>query len=410
MKVLVINCGSSSLKYQLRDTDERRVLAKGIAERVGLGGGRQAVLRHTGPSGTEARRDVHMQSHDVAMEYVAQALVAREDSAIASLQEIEAVGHRVVHGGEKFVESVIIDDDVIKEIEDCIELAPLHNPANLIGIRACMRMMPRVPHVAIFDTSFHSTLPGWAYLYALPMELYERFKVRRYGFHGTSHMYVSERAAALMRKPIEELKIVTLHLGNGASAAAVAGGKSVDTSMGFTPAEGLVMGTRCGDMDPAIVPFLIREKGLSPQEADDVLNRKSGLLGLSGKTHDMRDILSAAEAGDEASKLALDVYCYRIRKYIGAYASGMGGLDAVVFTAGVGENHPVVRHKATQGLGFLGVSLDERKNSSGDGERDISADGSKVKVFVIPTDEELVFARETERLVKGRRGQGSSGA
>jgi acetate kinase len=265
MKVLVINCGSSSLKYQLRDTDERRVLAKGIAERVGLGGGRQAVLRHTGPSGTEARRDVHMQSHDVAMEYVAQALVAREDSAIASLQEIEAVGHRVVHGGEKFVESVIIDDDVIKEIEDCIELAPLHNPANLIGIRACMRMMPRVPHVAIFDTSFHSTLPGWAYLYALPMELYERFKVRRYGFHGTSHMYVSERAAALMRKPIEELKIVTLHLGNGASAAAVAGGKSVDTSMGFTPAEGLVMGTRCGDMDPAIVPFLIREKGLSPQ-------------------------------------------------------------------------------------------------------------------------------------------------
>lgn len=401
MEVLVVNCGSSSLKYQLRDTGEHLILARGIAERVGVGGGRQASLRHFGPRGKEVRRDVHMQSHDVAMEYVAQALVDPDDGAIESLREIEAVGHRVVHGGERFVESVIIGDEVIREIEDCIELAPLHNPANLIGIRACMRMIPGVPHVAVFDTSFHATLPKHAYLYALPMELYQKFRMRRYGFHGTSHMYVSERAALLMGRPIEELKIVTLHLGNGASAAAVDGGRSIDTSMGFTPAEGLVMGTRCGDMDPAIVPFLIREKGLSAQEADDVLNKKSGLLGLSGRTHDMRDIAAAAEGGEELCKAALDVYCYRIKKYIGAYAAAMGGLDAVVFTAGVGENHSVVRREATRGLGFLGVHVDEQKNSAGGGEREISPDDARVKVFVIPTDEELVFARETERLVQG---------
>jgi acetate kinase len=404
MYVLVINCGSSSLKYELFDMDKHAPLAKGLADRVSVGGGKEGVLTHTRlGDGVVYEHDVEMPSHDVAVTEVFAALTDPRHGVLRETSEIGAVGHRVVHGGEDFQDSVLINGEVTAGIERMGELAPLHNPANLLGIHACMKLLPHVPQAAVFDTSFHSTLPKHAYMYALPYELYESSRIRRYGFHGTSHYYVSRRAEELLRErgiANGASRIVTMHLGNGASVAAVKGGRCVDTSMGLTPAEGLVMGTRCGDIDPAIITHLERTAGLSADQVDDLINKKSGLLGITGGTSDMRDVQAAAHNGGERARLAIDIYCYRARKYIGAYAAAMGGIDAVVFTAGTGENQASIRAGICQGLDFLGIKVDERKNQAAHGECDISQDGSSCAVFVIPTNEELVIARETQRLVQ----------
>ncbi len=392
MKVLVVNCGSSSLKYQLIDMENEELLAIGLAERIGISG---SLVTHETIGKEEVVIEKDLEDHKITLQIVMDALTNPEHGVIKSMDEISAVGHRVVHGGEEFTSSVLITDDVIAEIEGCANLAPLHNPPNLMGIHACKELLPDVPMVAVFDTAFHQTMPSQAYIYALPYELYEKYGVRRYGFHGTSHMYVARRAAEILGKPIEDLKIVTCHIGNGASMTAVDGGKSVDTSMGLTPLEGLVMGTRCGDIDPAIIPFLADKEGLSFQELDDLMNKKSGLFGLSGLSNDLRDILKAAEEGNDRAQLALDVYNRRIKKYIAAYAAVMGGLDVIVFTAGVGENSIETRKESCSGLEFLGVEIDDEKNDVRGKETIISSDNSKVKVLLIPTNEELAIARET---------------
>lgn len=392
MKVLVVNCGSSSLKYQLIDMENEELLAIGLAERIGISG---SLVTHETIGKEEVVIEKDLEDHKITLQIVMDALTNPEHGVIKSMDEISAVGHRVVHGGEKFTSSVLITDDVIAEIEGCANLAPLHNPPNLMGIHACKELLQDVPMVAVFDTAFHQTMPSQAYIYALPYELYEKYGVRRYGFHGTSHMYVARRAAEILGKPIEDLKIVTCHIGNGASMTAVDGGKSVDTSMGLTPLEGLVMGTRCGDIDPAIIPFLADKEGLSFQELDDLMNKKSGLFGLSGLSNDLRDILKAAEEGNDRAQLALDVYNRRIKKYIAAYAAVMGGLDVIVFTAGVGENSIETRKESCSGLEFLGVEIDDEKNDVRGKETIISSDNSKVKVLLIPTNEELAIARET---------------
>ena len=397
MKILVINAGSSSLKYQLIDMDNEQVMAKGLCERIGIDG---SVLTHTPAGKDKVRIETPMPNHTVAVQLVIDALTNAEHGVIKSLDEIGAVGHRVVHGGEKFASSVVITDEVMKAIEECNDLAPLHNPANLIGINSCKEIMPNVPMVAVFDTAFHQTMPEKAYLYGLPYEYYEKYKVRRYGFHGTSHDYVSNRAAQLLGKKREDLKVIVCHLGNGASVSAVDHGKCVDTSMGLTPLEGLIMGTRSGDMDPAICDFICQKEGLTSAEMNTVLNKKSGVLGMSGVSSDFRDVEAAANEGNHQAAAALDAFYYRVAKYIGAYTAAMNGVDVVAFTAGVGENNIGGRVEICKYLGYLGTEIDLDKNNVRGEERIISKDGSKVTLMAIPTNEELAIARQTLALVK----------
>ena len=398
MNVLVINCGSSSLKYQLINSDSETVLAKGLCERIGIDG---SAITHQREGEGKVKTEVVMKNHTDAVNFVIEKLTDAEVGVIKSLDEIDAVGHRMVHGGEEFAGSCIITDEVIKVVESCNDLAPLHNPANLIGIAACKEVMPEVPMVGVFDTAFHQTMPKKAYLYGLPHEYYDKYKVRRYGFHGTSHDFVSNRAAQILGKDRKDLKIIVCHLGNGASITAVKNGESVDTSMGLTPLEGLIMGTRSGDLDPAIVTFIAEKEGITASEVIDICNKKSGVLGLSGGfSSDFRDLAVAAAEGNDMAKTALDAYAYRVGKYIGAYTAAMNGVDVICFTAGAGENNAEVRALIGQYIGFLGTNIDPEKNKVRGEEIILSDEGSKVVTMVVPTDEEMAIARETVRLVK----------
>ncbi len=401
MLVLVLNCGSSSIKYQLLDVNNGTALAKGLLEKIGLP---DSFFTHE-PLGEEAVNfSVEVKDHFSGLEVVTSALTHPEHGVVKDLEEIDATGHRVVHGGERFSNSVLITDEVMAVVEECAELAPLHNPANIMGIRACKRLMPDTPQVAVFDTAFHQTIPRHIFLYALPYEYYTKYKLRRYGFHGTSHQYVAQKAAEMLCRPLEELKLITCHLGNGSSVTAVQNGRSLDTSMGFTPLEGLVMGTRTGDLDPAIALFLMEKEGLSTQEVNDLFNRKSGFLGLSGLSNDVRDLRAAAAKGHKRARIALEVYPYRVKKRIGSYTAAMGGVDAIVFTAGIGENDPQMRADICTGLEFLGVDIDPQKNEATRGKAgDISAESAKVRVLVIPTNEELMIARETKQVVEASK-------
>jgi len=398
VNVLVVNCGSSSIKYSLfeiAEGGEPEPRASGLIERIGE---ETSGLTHK-VGANKKTRDVEAPDHKAAFHLMIEALTEVPDAAVASPGDIDAVGHRVVHGGERFAESTRIDDQVLSAIEACADLAPLHNPPNLTGIRAAMRLMPDVPHVAVFDTAFHQTMQPEAFLYAIPYDLYETHRIRRYGFHGTSHRYVALRAAEVLGKPADGVNLVTAHLGNGCSVAAVRGGKCVDTSMGLTPLEGLVMGTRSGDVDPAIVFHLIRALGMSAGEVDDLLNRRSGLLGVSGVSNDMREVTAAAEAGNERADLAIAVFCRRLRKYVGAYTAELGRVDALVFTGGIGENAAPIRRRTCEGLGPLGYRLDaDRNEASADGPRDVAAEDSPSRILVIPTDEEAMIARDTARI------------
>lgn len=394
MKILVINAGSSSLKYQLIDMETTTALAKGNCDRIGLDG----VFKHK-TDRADIKKEVPMKTHADAIKTVIGALTDPEIGCISDLSEIKAIGHRIVSGGDIFNQSMLVTEEVIEGIDKCCELAPLHNPAHLIGIRACIEVMGDVPQVVVFDTAFHSTMPPKAYMYALPYKYYEQYKVRRYGAHGTSHKYVSLRAAALLGKRPEELKIVTCHLGNGSSISAVDQGVCVDTSMGFTPLAGLMMGTRCGDIDPAVVTYLMGKENIPPEEFNRIMNKESGILAISGVSSDFRDIDSAIEAGNPRAKIALDMFEYQVTKFIGAYAAAMGGLDAIVFTAGVGENNPDLRVRCCAPLKFMGVEMDEEKNRVRGEERVVSTDASKVKVLVVPTNEELMIAADTEAIV-----------
>ncbi|MCX7923806.1 MAG: acetate kinase [Clostridia bacterium] len=397
MKILVINTGSSSLKYQLIDMTNEAVLAKGLCDRIGIA---NSVLKHSKDGSDQVVIEKDLPDHKVAIQEVVNVLVDEKLGVIASMDEIAAVGHRVVHGGEKFHDSVIINDEVMKAIKDCIELAPLHNPPNIIGIEACQQIMPNTPMIAVFDTAFHQTMPTHAFLYALPYEIYEKYGVRKYGFHGTSHKYVAQRAAAVLNKPIEELRLVSCHLGNGASVCAIKYGKSVETSMGFTPLAGLAMGTRCGTLDPAVISYLMEKEKMSVKDVNDYLNKKSGVLGISGVSSDFRDIQAAAESGNERAMLAMDIFCYRVKKYIGEYSAVMGGVDAIIFTAGIGENNGLIREKVLEGLEFLGVGVDSKLNEVKGKETDVSTPDAKVRTLVIPTNEELAIARESIKLLK----------
>ena len=397
MKILVINCGSSSLKYQFLDMDNESVLAKGLVERIGIEG---SVLKHEKTGMDKEVINADIKDHEIALKLVMDALVNEKYGAIKDLSEIDAVGHRVVHGGESFAKSVLIDENVMKGIKDCIDLAPLHNPPNITGIRACQKLLPNVKMVAVFDTAFHQTMPESSYIYAIPYEYYEKYRIRRYGFHGTSHLFVSERAAQIMGKNKEDLNIITCHLGNGASVSAIKGGKCIDTSMGLTPLEGLIMGTRSCDMDPAIVTFLMEKEGLSAKEVDNMLNKKSGVLGISGVSSDFRDIEEEAEKGNKKAQLALDMFHTRVKKYIGAYAAQLGHVDALVFTAGLGENSAESREEICKNMDFLGIEIDTNVNKVRGKETLISTENSKIKVYIIPTNEELVIARDTLALTK----------
>ena len=396
MKVLIINCGSSSIKYQLFDTEADRTLAKGITARIGE---KSSFIMHQA-RGEKLREEMSIPSHQKGIELMVGLLIDPTHGVLHSISEISAVGHRTVHGGNIFVQSVLITAEVIAKIEECVPLAPLHNPANLLGIREAQRILPDIPHVAVFDTAFHQTMPPKAYLYALPYEHYKTFKIRRYGFHGTSCRHVSQRAASLLMTPLETLKMVICHLGNGVTVAAVDGGKSVDTSMGFTPAEGLMMGTRSGDLDPGVIFYLHRQLGFSVDRIDDLVNRESGLFGVSGTSNDMRDIIEKANQGNERCTLAIEMYAYRLKKCIAAYAAALGGPDALVFTAGVGENSWIIRRKICEGLEFLGVHLDGVRNQEVSGtEALISTQESRVQVLVIPTNEEQMIALDTINVV-----------
>jgi acetate kinase len=398
MKILVLNCGSSSLKYQLIDMSNEEVLCVGLVERIGIEG---SILKQE-KDGVEGKLIVEqpMKNHQDAIKLVLDAVVDAQYGGVKDIKEVEAVGHRVVHGGEKFAGSVLITDEVKAALVECTDLAPLHNPANIMGIEACEAILPGVPMVGVFDTAFHQTMPKKSYLYGLPHELYTKYGVRRYGFHGTSHRYVTQRAAAMLGKNVEDCKIITCHLGNGASLAAVDGGKSVDTSMGFTPLEGLIMGTRCGDIDAAILPFLMEKEGLDAKGLSDLMNEKSGVYGMTGISSDFRDIEDAAADNNELAQVALGSYAKRVKKYIGAYAAEMNGVDAVVFTAGVGENGIDMRADIMANMDFLGMKLDEEANKVRGKERVISTEDSKVKILLIPTNEELMIARDTLELVK----------
>lgn len=395
MNVLVINCGSSSLKFQLINSDTEAVLAKGLCERIGIDG----RLTYQPAGGEKTMTDKAMPTHTEAIQFVIDALTDADTGVVKSLEEIGAVGHRVVHGGEKFASSVVITEEVKAAIKECNDLAPLHNPANLIGINACETLMPDTPMVAVFDTAFHQTMPGTAYMYGLPYEYYDKYKVRRYGFHGTSHSFVSKRVAEFLGKDYEATKTIVCHLGNGSSICAVKNGKSVDTSMGLTPLEGLVMGTRSGDIDPAILEFIAKKEDLDINGLMTVLNKKSGVEGLSGVSSDFRDLTTAEEAGNERAALALDVFAYRVAKYVGSYAAAMNGVDNIVFTAGIGENDAAMRSRICAYLGYLGIEIDEEANAKRGQEIVISTPESKVTVLVIPTNEELAIARETVALV-----------
>ena len=398
MNILVINCGSSSLKFQLIDSETEKCIAKGLCERIGIEGSR---ITYTPDGGEKEQTVTPMPDHTEAIRLVLEALTNEKTGVVKSLDEIGAVGHRIVHGGEKFAASTIITDDVMKAIEECNDLAPLHNPANLIGINACKKLMPATPMVAVFDTAFHQTMPEEAYMYGLPYEYYEKYKIRRYGFHGTSHSYVSRKAAEVLGKKYEDLKIIVCHLGNGASVSAVKNGKCVDTSMGLTPLEGLIMGTRSGDIDPAIMEFIAHKEGKNIDEIMTVLNKKSGVYGLSNNlSSDFRDLEDGYNRGDEHCIRTMNTYCYRVAKYIGSYVAAMNGVDVICFTAGIGENAPLVRSLVCEHLGFLGVSIDEEANHKRGEEIAISTPDSKTTVMVIPTNEELAIARETVSLVK----------
>lgn len=398
MRVLIVNCGSSSIKYQFIQTDTKQMLAKGSVERIGMKG---AILNHQRYDGDKVKVAGEIVDHQAGVEYILAILLSPNHGVIKDRAEIEAVGHRVVHGGEKFTGSVLITDDVMEGLQECIELAPLHNPHNIKGIKACQRLLPGLPQVGVFDTAFHHAIPDYAYLYGLPYMLYKRYGIRRYGFHGTSHLYVSRRAAELLQKPIEQLKIITCHLGNGCSMAAVSAGISVDTTMGFTPVEGLLMGTRCGDLDPTSILYIMGREELSLGEANALLNKHSGMIGISGVSSDMREIIQEMEAGNRRAKMAFDVFCYRVKKYLGAYTFAMGGVDAVVFTGGIGENAAAVRQTSLSGLESLGIKVDpEANHAKSSAERAIHAPDSMVSIWVIPTNEELVIAMDTERVVK----------
>ena len=397
MKILIINCGSSSVKYQLIDSDSEQALAKGTVSRIGMSA---SVVTHKPSDRPEIKVSSEILDHIVAIEYVISMLMSANHGVISSKDEIKAVGHRVVHGGEKFTESVLITSELMSELRSLIELAPLHNPHNIRGINACMKALPGIPQVAVFDTAFHHQMPPHAYIYGIPYVMYKRYSIRRYGFHGTSHKFVADRAAAMLGRDLANLRLITCHLGNGASITAIDKGTSVDTSMGFTPLEGLLMGSRSGDLDPAIILHIMAREELSLHEANTLMNKHSGLSGISGLSSDMREIIEAAEEGSKKSKLALDIYCYRLKKYIGSYAAAMGGVDALVFTAGVGENSPKVRAMTCDNLEFLGIGIDNGKNSEALGkETDISSPSANVKTLVIPTNEELVIARDTKRIV-----------
>ncbi len=397
MIVFVINCGSSSLKYQLINMNNEVVMAKGLVERIGMDG---SVLKHTPANDNTIDISAEISDHKVAIQLVIQALTDANHGVISKMSEINAVGHRVVHGGERFTDSVLISSEVIKGIEACCEIAPLHNPPNLHGILACMELMPEVPQVAVFDTAFHQTMPKTAFLYGLPYEMYVKYGLRRYGFHGTSHRYVAQKAAEMMGEHMSDLRIITCHLGNGASLTAIKYGKSIDTSMGYTPLEGLIMGTRSGEIDPAIIPFLMEKENMDAHQIDDYLNRRSGILGISGLSSDFRDLEAAANRGDERSQLAIDVFAYKVRKYIGGYVAAMGGVDAIVFTAGLGENSPFMREKICNGLEYLGTRIDPELNKIRGKAREISIKRAKTKIFVVPTNEELVIARDTKRICR----------
>ena len=400
MKILVINAGSSSLKYQLIDMTDESLVVKGMCDRIGIEGGN---FKYQVPGRDAYKVDVHMNNHEEAIKLVIAKLTDPEIGVIRSMDEIGAVGHRVLHGGEEFSGSVLVNEDVKAAIRRCFELGPLHNPANLTGIEACEEIMQDVPQVAVFDTGFHQTMPDYAYLYPLPYEYYEKYKIRRYGFHGTSHRYVSMRAAEVLGRPAKDLKIVTCHLGNGSSVCAVDGGKCFDTSMGTTPLEGLMMGTRCGSIDPAIVPLIMKKEGLTPDEMDTIMNKKSGILGVSQKTSDNRDIEEGARNGDTRCQLIESMLVHQITKYIGAYAAAMGGVDAVVFTGGIGENNPHYRARIAEKLRFMGADIDLERNAAcmrdGCCETDLSNDGATLRVLVIPTNEELMIARDTRDIV-----------
>jgi acetate kinase len=398
MKILVINCGSSSVKYQLIDTEKELALAKGMVSRIGMSA---SVLTHKPFDRPEVKVSGEILDHIVAVEYVVSILMSENHGVIKDRSEIGAIGHRVVHGGEKFTDSVLITPELMSELRNLIELAPLHNPHNIRGINACQRALPGIPMVAVFDTAFHYKLPPYAYIYGIPYVMYKRYGIRRYGFHGTSHKYVSEKAANMLGKPIDQLKIITCHLGNGASVTAIDKGVSVDTSMGFTPLEGLIMGTRSGDLDPAIILHVMAREELTLHEANTLLNKHSGLAGISGVSSDMREIVESSNDGHSNAKLALEAYCYRLKKYIAGYIGALGGLDALVFTAGVGENSPIVRQKSCEKLDFFGIKINEEKNKQAIGkELDISADDARIRTLVVPTNEELVIAQDTQRIVE----------
>ncbi len=396
MKILVINTGSSSLKYQFIDMANEAVLAKGLCDRIGI---ENSYLKHTKGDNDAVVLEKPLPDHKTAIKEVINALTDSKIGVISSMDEISAIGHRIVHGGEKFHDSVIIDDEVMNAIRDCIDIAPLHNPPNIVGIEACRQIMPNIRMIAVFDTAFHQTMPQYAYLYALPYEIYEKYGIRKYGFHGTSHKYVAQRAAAMLGKPFETLKLITCHLGNGASICAINKGRSMDTTMGFTPLQGLAMGTRSGSIDPQILTFLMDKENMSVKEINDYLNKKSGVLGISGVSSDFRDLHAAAEDGNERAQMAIQVFCYRVKKYIGEYMAVLNGADAVIFTAGVGENNSIVRRTVLEGLENMGIEVDWDKNAQKAQEMDISTPGSKVRVMVIPTNEELAIARETAKLI-----------
>lgn len=394
MKVLVLNSGSSSIKYQFFDTEKKIALASGLVDRIGMSG---AVLSHKRYDGNNIKIAGEILDHQIAVEYVLGVMLSKNHGVIDDKKDIDAVGHRVVHGGETFSGSVFITDEVVKVLQDNIELAPLHNPPNIKGIQACQRILPDTPQCGVFDTAFHSHMPPKSYLYGIPYELYKKYKIRRYGFHGTSHLYVSNRAAEFLGKDISKLKIITAHLGNGCSMAAVKNGQSMDTTMGFTPLEGLLMGTRSGDLDPSLILFIMGKEGLTVGEANTLLNKHSGLIGISGESSDMREILSAVKDNQQRSKWAFEIFCYRIKKYVGAYSAAMGGLDALVFTGGIGENSKEIREEVCREMEFLGIHLDNLKNENSD--EIISTENSKVTVLRIPTNEELVIALDTAKIV-----------
>lgn len=395
MKVLVLNCGSSSLKYQIFDMKNEEVLAKGLVERIGIDGSR---IKHEKTGMDPYKADIAIPNHKVGIKVVLDALLDGGHGVLTNLEELRAVGHRVVHGGEKFARSVVIDQEVLDVIEECVPLAPLHNPANLMGIKAMIEVLPNVPQVAVFDTAFHQTMPDYAFIYGIPYHYYDKQRVRRYGFHGTSHFYVANRAAEMLGKPIEDLKIVTCHLGNGSSITAVKGGRSIDTSLGFGTVPGVLMGTRCGEIDPTVILYLMEQDGIDPKSMSHILHKESGIQGISGISSDLRDVEEAASNSNARAALALNILCYGIRKHICAYAGAMGGIDAIVFTAGIGENSTTVRERTCKGLEFLGARIDIEKNNIRGKDAFISEDGSPVSILVVPTNEELVIARDTLEL------------